>query len=124
LRSRARVVLDTDLLGSGSFARRCRAETRFRKEVVLKRKAKRKSGASEARASRDPHKKDRIRADVDSSYLDWDEACAYLNVTKRWLRRRVDRRELPFHRFGRLIRFHRPDLDTYIEANRVEAEGR
>jgi excisionase family DNA binding protein len=54
-------------------------------------------------------------------WLDWNEAGEYLGVTKRWLRRRVDRRELPFHKFGRLIKFHVADLDAYIAENRIEA---
>jgi excisionase family DNA binding protein len=57
-------------------------------------------------------------------YLDWIGAAAYLGVTVRWLKRRVERREIAFHRFGRLIRFHVADLDAYIAEHRIEAEGR
>ena len=52
-----------------------------------------------------------------------DEAAAeYLgNTTKRHLERLRARREIPFIRVGRKIRYKKSDLDEYIENNRVES---
>lgn len=50
------------------------------------------------------------------------EASEYLGVTERWIRRAVAERRLPYLKLGRLLRFHPLDLDTYMDARRVEAE--
>lgn len=55
---------------------------------------------------------------MDSPLLTKDEAAAYLNTTPRHVQCLWDRRELPATKVGRLVRFHRDDLDSYIEANR------
>ncbi len=48
------------------------------------------------------------------------EAAAYLNVTERYVRRLVAERRVAYHKVGRLLRFHRADLDALFEAGRVE----
>jgi excisionase family DNA binding protein len=55
-------------------------------------------------------------------WLSKQEAADYLGVNLRWLRRAMERRELPFHRRRRRVLFDVFELDAYIEANRV-AEG-
>ncbi len=57
-------------------------------------------------------------------WLDEDEAADYLRKSRRWVRRAVAERTLPFHRSGRTIVFHVEDLDAYLRGNRVEAVGR
>lgn len=42
------------------------------------------------------------------------EAAEYLTVTERHLRDLWDRREIKGTKIGRLLRFHREDLDAYI----------
>ncbi len=52
------------------------------------------------------------------------EAAEYLHVTERWIRRAIAERRIPYVKVGRLVRFRKSDLDAYIEAQRVPAEGR
>jgi excisionase family DNA binding protein len=52
-------------------------------------------------------------------WLSKEEAADYLGVNLRWLRRSMERHELPFHRRRRRVLFDRAELDAYIEANRV-----
>jgi excisionase family DNA binding protein len=52
------------------------------------------------------------------------EAASYLGVTERRMRRAVERREVPFTKIGKLVRFRQADLDKFIEANLVPAKGR
>jgi excisionase family DNA binding protein len=55
-------------------------------------------------------------------WLSKQEAADYLGVNLRWLRRAMERHELPFHRRRRRVLFDVVELDSYIKANRV-AEG-
>ena len=57
-----------------------------------------------------------------SEWLDIDEAAAYLGMTTRWLRRRVDEKSITFYKPAGLIRFRVDDLDAFMEAARVEAQ--
>lgn len=61
-------------------------------------------------------------------WLDVDAAAAYLGVTERWIRERVARREVRFHRVGKFLRFLPADLDAvavpvepFIAGRRVAA---
>ena len=55
--------------------------------------------------------------------LDIEQTAAYLGVTPRWVRRAVAERRIPHHKIGKLVRFHRDDLDAYLDAQRVPAIG-
>lgn len=55
----------------------------------------------------------------ESPLLDADEAAAYLHTTRRHIQLLWDRRQLPAIKVGRLVRFHKDDLNTYIEENRM-----
>jgi excisionase family DNA binding protein len=48
------------------------------------------------------------------------EAAGYLNVTERYMRRLVAERRVPYFKVGRLLRFSAADLDSYLDACRVE----
>ena len=48
-----------------------------------------------------------------------DEVAAFLRVSKTSVYRLVERRELPFCRVGRTLRFSQEDLDAYLRARRV-----
>jgi excisionase family DNA binding protein len=52
--------------------------------------------------------------------LDVAHAAEYLSVKERFVRRLVDEKRIPFHKVGRLVRFDQSDLDTFIQAGRVE----
>ena len=51
------------------------------------------------------------------------EAADYLGVTERWVRRAIFERRVAYHKVGRLVRLYPDDLDAYLEAHRVDAEG-
>jgi excisionase family DNA binding protein len=53
--------------------------------------------------------------------LDSPATAERLGITERHLRDLVVRREIPFVRVGRLIRFKPADLDAYIERQTTEA---
>ena len=44
----------------------------------------------------------------------------YLKIPKSCLYQKVMRREIPFYRIGRLLRFKRSDIDQWLDAHRVE----
>lgn len=54
-------------------------------------------------------------------YLKYDDAALRLSVTPKWLRRAVAERRIPFHKFGRLVRFDVRDLDEFAQQQRVDA---
>ena len=49
------------------------------------------------------------------------EASEYLNVSERFIRRMVSEGRVPIVKLGKLVRFRRADLDTYIAASTREA---
>ena len=53
------------------------------------------------------------------SLLTLQEVAAFLHLSKTSVYRLVERRELPFCRVGRNLRFTREDLEAYLEARRV-----
>jgi excisionase family DNA binding protein len=48
-------------------------------------------------------------------------AADYLAITERHLRELVYRREVPYTRVGRLLRFMPDDLDAYLDARTIRA---
>lgn len=54
-----------------------------------------------------------------SPLLTIDEVAKFLRISKTSVYRLVERRELPFCRVGRTLRFTRKDLETYLAARRV-----
>lgn len=50
-----------------------------------------------------------------SSILTFTEACDFLKIKKSRLRTAVFRREIPFIKIGRLIRFDLNDLKNWLE---------
>jgi len=51
--------------------------------------------------------------------LTLEEVAAFLRVSKTSVYRLVERRELPFCRVGRNLRFRPKDLEAYLEARRI-----
>jgi excisionase family DNA binding protein len=59
---------------------------------------------------------------MDSTWLTASEAAEYLRLpTTRALYKRVERGQLPAHRFGRQFRFRRRDLDALLGSSAVSA---
>ena len=52
--------------------------------------------------------------------LNLKDAAAYLGLSKRTLRRKIDQRALPFYKVGRLVRFDLIDLKEYLNTQRTE----
>jgi excisionase family DNA binding protein len=55
-----------------------------------------------------------------SSYLSFQEAASFLNVKQSWLRSAVFKKEIPFYKFKRLVRFQINDLLIWTDRNRVQ----
>lgn len=53
-------------------------------------------------------------------WLSTQEAARRLGVTPRTLYRFIDVGDLPAYRLGRVIRLKAADIDTFIEASRIE----
>jgi excisionase family DNA binding protein len=51
------------------------------------------------------------------------EAADRLGTSLRFVRRLVFERRITYRKLGRYIRFHPDDVEAYIAANRVEADG-
>lgn len=52
---------------------------------------------------------------------DYEGAAAYLGITVRQLKDMQYRRDIPFYKVGRQVRFRYSDLDAHLKANRTEA---
>ena len=57
---------------------------------------------------------------MDKGYLSINEAAEYLGVKPSSLYSMVERREIPYHRIGRLIKLTRADLDAFMQESRVD----
>lgn len=57
---------------------------------------------------------------METKYLSVPEAALYLNTSVRFVRRLIAERRIAFHRFGTHIRFALVDLDSFVQAGRVE----
>jgi excisionase family DNA binding protein len=48
------------------------------------------------------------------------QVCEHLSITPRHLRELRYRRDIPFVKVGRLVRFRPAEVDAWLEANTVE----
>jgi excisionase family DNA binding protein len=53
-------------------------------------------------------------------WLSTNDSARRLGITTRTLYRFIDEGQLPAYRFGRVIRLKQADVDTFIEACRIE----
>lgn len=60
-------------------------------------------------------------APVSTRYLNVAGAAAYLSLSEDAIRHMVKRRELPFSKLGKRVRFKVDDLDHLMHQHRVEA---
>ncbi len=56
----------------------------------------------------------------ETEWLSTQGAARRLGVTPRTLYRFIDQGELPAYRMGRVIRVKASDVDTFVEAHRIE----
>ena len=57
---------------------------------------------------------------MEKKFLTIDELSQYLGIKKSNLYAKVERKEIPFYRFGRLIMFKKAEVDAFMEKCRVE----
>ncbi len=57
---------------------------------------------------------------MENSLLSVKQAATYLGLKESNLYSKVERQEIPHYRVGRLIRFKRDDLDTWLTAQKVD----
>ena len=60
-----------------------------------------------------------VRKAARKPWLTTEEACEYLQVSRRHLQYLRTSRSLPFSKDGRTIRYHVDDLDEFLESKRV-----
>ena len=53
--------------------------------------------------------------------IDAEQLAARLGVSKRYVRRMIEERRIPFHKIGRYVRFRPTDVDDYLASRRVES---
>lgn len=54
------------------------------------------------------------------NWISTKAAADYLGITSRTLYRMIDDGQVPAYKFGRVIRLKQAEVDTFIEASRVE----
>ena len=59
---------------------------------------------------------------MENGFLTLKEAAQYLGLKESNLYLKVERQEILHHRFGRLIRFKKDDLDVWAEGHKVECQ--
>jgi excisionase family DNA binding protein len=57
---------------------------------------------------------------MEKKFLTIDELSQYLGIKKSTLYAKVERREIPFYRVGRLIFFKKDEIDAFMDKCRVE----
>jgi excisionase family DNA binding protein len=60
-----------------------------------------------------------VQITSDDEFLTLEEAAELLSVNKRWMRRAIDRRELPYVKMRGLVRIPRRAIDAYIRKQTV-----
>ncbi len=58
---------------------------------------------------------------MENRYLNIEELSRYLGIKKSTLYSRVEKREIPFYKIGRLVRFKLEDIEQWIEDYKKEA---
>ncbi|QFU94273.1 helix-turn-helix domain-containing protein [Amycolatopsis sp. YIM 10] len=57
---------------------------------------------------------------MEAKYLNVSDAAVYLGTSVRFIRRLIAERRIAFHKFGAHVRLAVDDLETFVEASRVE----
>ncbi len=58
-----------------------------------------------------------------NGYLTVKEAAKIMQVCPSWLYKRVEKGQIPHRRIGRMIRFHRRDIDELMDAHKTGESG-
>ena len=57
---------------------------------------------------------------MEKKFLNIEELSRYLGIKKSNLYSKVERREIPFYKWGRLIMFNKEEIDTFMDKCRIE----
>jgi len=57
---------------------------------------------------------------MEKKFLNIEELSQYLGLKKSNLYSKVERREIPFYKWGRLIMFNRDEIDAFMDKRRIE----
>ena len=57
---------------------------------------------------------------MEKEFMNIDEVSRYLGIKKSNLYGKVERKEIPFYRWGRLIMFKKEEIDVFMDKCRVE----
>ena len=60
---------------------------------------------------------------LETHWLTLSEVAAYLKVKESHLRSLVFRNEIPFHKVGKLLRFKKSEIDSWMEQPTKEREA-
>lgn len=63
---------------------------------------------------------DRSESRAEVVWLGTQEAARRLGITARTLRRLIDAGTVPAYRIGRVIRLQQSDLDSFLDASRIQ----
>ena len=60
---------------------------------------------------------------MDNQFLTVQEVSRYLGIKPATLYSKVEAREIPCYKFGRLVRFRQEDIEAWVENHRQDTEG-
>ncbi len=61
-------------------------------------------------------------AENGNGYLTLNEAAKIMHVSQAWLYKMAKKGRVPHRRIGRMIRFHRKDIDELMDAHKTGGE--
>lgn len=62
-------------------------------------------------------------ADAFTEWMDIDQAAKYLKMSKTYLHKLKDEKQITFSQYSKLIRFRRCDLDAFYESVSIKARN-
>ncbi len=90
----------------------------FSRKVLLNGQYKLTKGVNMTNSTKGTEPNETIQ--TSSTYLSFQEALEFLNVKESWLRMAVFKKQIPHHKFNRLIRFEINDLLLWTYKNKIE----
>ncbi len=69
-----------------------------------------------------PWERKGMETEAHGNFLTIQDAATYLNIKPKTLYARID--EIPHYKVGRLVRFRKDDIDTWMEKHRVGKENK
>lgn len=71
-----------------------------------------------------PHPYHHSTMTQDTTLMTVEEVAEYLNLTKKAVRRRVERDAIPYRKVGRSIRFHPQELEEWTKTDAGDTDAR